>query len=165
MLVFSGVIDSSGTKTEVEIGTIKEVGEFELLVTLGSSWSGPARIHKDRCMPILRGFSIPKPSPLPEPGDLVLIHDWRYGSKKHHEKKIGTVHSIKFSSSDPEAMVMISGELAAFDLTKCFILQRNPKKIEEHPLVSYNINVTKKTKEDQDEEVEITKTGPSKRSP
>ena len=165
VLVFSGVIDSSGTKTEVEIGTIKEVGEFELLVELSSSWNGPTRVHKDRCMPILRMFSVPNPPPIPEPGDLVLIHDWRYGSKKYKEKKIGTVHSIKFGSSDPEAMVMVSGELAVFDLSKCFILQKKSKKNEEPSLLSYNISVTNKAKEDQDEKVEITKTGPSKRNP
>lgn len=164
VLVFSGVIDSSGTKTEVEIGTIKEVGEFELLIELGSSWNGPTRIHKDRCMPILRMFSVPKPLPIPEPGDLVLIHDWKYNSKKYREKKVGTVQSIKFSSSNPEATVMVSGKLDVFDLSKCFILQRNSKKNEEISLLSYNISVTNKTKEDQDEKVEITKTGPSKRN-
>ena len=92
VLVFSGLIDSSGTKTDVQIGTIVEVGEYELLIKFSNrSWDGPRRISKERCMPILRNFHIPDPSPHPEVGDLILVANSTYRSDQ--EKKIVVVVS------------------------------------------------------------------------
>ena len=164
VLVFSGLIDSSGTKTDVQIGTIVEVGEYELLIKFSTrSWDGPKRISKERCMPILRNFHIPKPSTHPEVGDLILVTNSTYRSDQ--EKKIvGTVQSIIYSITEPAVEIMTDGEMKKIPLSSCFILQRPPKKTEEFEQECYIINVTKNQK-DSDEKIEATKTLPSRRPP
>lgn len=163
VLVFSGLIDSSGTKTDVQIGTIVEVGEYELLIKFANrSWDGPRRISKERCMPILRNFHIPDPSPHPEVGDLILVANSTYRSDQ--EKKIvGTVQSIVYSTTEPFVEIMSDGEMKKIPLSNCFILQRPPKKTEEFEQECYIINVTKNQR-DSDEKIETTKTLPSRRS-
>ena len=161
-LVFGGVIDSTGVTTEVTIGTIEEVGQYELLITFGSrSWSGPKRVHKDRCMPILRTFDVPSTTPVAEVGDLVLIHDWKY-AKNEEPKRIGTIHSIVYGATETYAEIMLDNELQKVDIAKCFILQRRSKKTKNHPPESYNIYVTN-DKDDQSEKIETTATLPSRR--
>ncbi|OUU31152.1 MAG: hypothetical protein CBB97_00485 [Candidatus Endolissoclinum sp. TMED37] len=162
-LVFGGVVDSSGVTTDVTIGTIEEVGHFELLISFSEkSWSGPKRVHKDRCMPILRSFDVPKYIPFPEVGDLVLVYDWKY-SRNEGQKRVGTIHSIVYGSSETYAEIMLDSELKKIELQKCFILQRPSKKTKKSPTVSYNIYVTKADGEPS-EKIETTATIPSRRN-
>ena len=162
VLVFGGVVDSTGVTTEVTIGTIEEVGQYELLITFGShSWSGPKRVHKDRCMPILRSFDIPNTTPNAEVGDLVLVHDWKYATKEE-PKRIGTIHSIVYGATETYAEIMLDKELQKVDISKCFILQRPSKKTKKHLSESYNIHVTS-NEDEQSEKIETTATLPSRR--
>lgn len=162
-LVFGGVVDTTGITTDVTIGTIEEVGQYELLISYkGNNWSGPKRVHKDRCMPILRTFDVPNSNPLPEVGDLVLIYDWKY-VRNEGNKKVGTVHSLVYGPTETYAEVMLDGELTKVELRKCFILQRPPKKTKNTSSISYNIYVTDNEGEPS-EKIETTATIPSRRN-
>ena len=157
VLVFGGIIDASGTKTNVEIGLIEEVGEYEMMISFeGRSWAAPKRIHKDCCMPIIRCYSVPKQVPIPDIGDLVMVDDWDYTTKER-SKKIGTVHTLIFEKGEKTAEIMMDGELKKINVDKCFILQRPRKKVKKSPDTSYIINVNS-LKEQTNEKIEKSQT-------
>ena len=164
VIVFSGHIDASGTRTDVQLGTIEEVGEFELMIKFSNrSWEDAKRISVERCMPIIRAFHVPNPIPDPEVGDLILARSWKY-SLKEAKNIIGTVHSISYSTSESYAEIMVDEEVKKVPLTDCFILQRPPKKTEESDQACYISNVTKNQK-DPHEKIERTKTLPGRKPP
>jgi hypothetical protein len=157
VLVFDGIIDASGTKTNVEIGLIEDVGEYEMMISFeGRSWAAPKRIHKDCCMPIIRCYSVPKQVPIPDIGDLVMIDDWDYTTKER-SKKIGTVHTLIFGHGEKAAEIMIDGELKKINIDKCFILQRPRKKVKKSSDISY-INNVNNLKEQTNEKIEKSQT-------
>ncbi len=162
-LVFSGVVDSSGVKTKVEIGTIEEVGEYELMISFRSNkWSGPSRIHKDRCMPIVRSFHTPPAVPLPEIGDLVMVTKWDVVSRDA-TKKLGTIQSIVYGTSEPQAEILFADKIENIKLRDCFIIQSHSKKTLDPHQECY-INSINQADEEIDEKIERTKTSPSQRN-
>lgn len=161
VLIYNGTIDVSGTRTSVEVGTIEEVGEYELLVYFDASrsWSGPKKISKDRCMPIVRTFDQPAPAPSPAVGDLVMVYDYDIVTKEL-VKKIGNVQTLEYSGSSEKVKIMLKGQLKSFDLKKCFIIQRASKKTEDVEEIGYINNVTDKKRALHDKEIESTQTNP-----
>ncbi len=164
VLIYSGTIDISGVQTSVELATIEEVGEYELLVYFDSSrnWSGPHKVSRDRCMPIVRTFDQPKPAPIPEIGDLVMIFDYDIISKEL-KKTVGNVQTLEYYGGKEKIKIMVENQLKSFDIKKCFIIQKAPRKIKDTDETSYIINVTKKQRVSDDKETTITKTIPVNR--
>ncbi len=164
VLIYNGTIDISGIQTSVEVATIEEVGEFELLVYFDATrnWSGPKKVSRQRCMPIVRTFDQPKPPPVPEIGDLVMICDYDIVTKELN-KTVGTVQTLEYYGGNEKIKVMVKNQLKAFDLKKCFIIQKASKKIEDIAEISYINGITEKQKVSDGPEIESTKTIPINR--
>jgi hypothetical protein len=127
VLIYSGVIDASGTKTDVEIAEIVEVGEFELLIMAQAKyWKRPSRVHKSRCFPLTGDFEQPPPKAVPKIGDLVLVYKFDI-LEKVLEKTVGPVQTITYDSTETSVVVLINGQLKKIALRDVMILQRNPK--------------------------------------
>ena len=164
VLIYNGTIDVSGIRTSVEVGTIEEVGEYELLVYFDSSrsWSGPKKISKERCMPIVRTFDQPSQPPVPSVCDLVMVYDYDIVTKEL-KKVVGNVQMIEYFGASEKVKIMFKGQLKSFDLKKCFIIQRASKKTEDVDEIGYINNVTDKKKALHDKEIESTQTIPINR--
>ena len=127
VIIFGGVVDTDGLiESTIETATIVQVGESDLLVTLGTT-SSYQIVPKNICIPLKSDSKLlESATPLkPQLGDMVYFRgreSWKYIDET---TVVGVVYEIAFAGGRPKkAKVHVGSEMKDLDYDSLLVLQR-----------------------------------------